>query len=68
MTALLIIVLWWAIGTASFIYWWTSEFDLTVCSGIGSLFAGSVGPIAFFIGWCIHGEARLPTVLMKARK
>lgn len=53
---LFLVVLWWVIGSASFIYWWTSEYDLTLCSAIGSLAAGVCGPITFFIGWCIHGK------------
>jgi hypothetical protein len=64
-----LMVLWWVAGTASFIYWWTSELDLTVGAGMGSLVVGFLGPVAFFMGWLIHGKSsQSTTVLMKARK
>ena len=63
-----LMVLWWVIGSASFIYWWTSEFDLTLSAGMGSVVAGLAGPIAFLIGWAIHGKSGESVVLMKARK
>ena len=61
-------VLWWVIGSASFVYWWTSEFDLTRSAGMGSVVVGLTGPIAFLIGWVIHGKSSESVVLMKARK
>jgi hypothetical protein len=64
---LFLVVLWWVVGSASFIYWWTSEYDLTLAAAIGSLAAGVCGPITFFIGWRIHGESRPPIILIKAR-
>ena len=50
-------VFWVVAGTASFIYWWTSEFDATVGTiifgtAIGCLF----GPLAFPVGWMIHAR------------
>lgn len=62
-----LVILWWAIGTASFIYWWTGEHDLTLSASFMSLFVGITGPIAFFMGWLIHGKSK-PVVLIKARK
>ena len=63
-----LMVLWWVIGSASFIYWWTSELDLTIGAGMGSVGVGFLGPIAFLVGWLIHGKSSSPIVLIKARK
>lgn len=66
-----LLVLWWVTGSASFIYWWASSLDLTLVNGFLSVLVGIFGPIAFFMGWLIHGKSNTrakPIVLIKARK
>jgi hypothetical protein len=56
----LIAFVWYAFGVASFIFWWTREFDLTT-EEIGTcLYAGLLGPIAWILGSTIHGETVTP--------
>lgn len=44
-------VLWWGIGTASFIWWWRERFPLTVGDAVLAALYGSMGPIMFVISW-----------------
>jgi uncharacterized membrane protein YhfC len=59
-------ILWAASGLASFIYWWTKDYDLTIkeifVPGILTFFAG---PLAYLIGYSIHGKHR--SVILKKR-
>lgn len=68
----LIIVSWVLSGSASFVYWWTTEFDLTVSDILGSLAIGFLmGPFAYVAGWLIHGKPSgnsKPFVVMKKIK
>lgn len=68
----LILVAWVLSGSASFVYWWTTENDLTVSDILGSLGIGLlIGPFAYVAGWLIHGkpsENSKPFVVMKKRK
>lgn len=61
----LIPVAWWASGVASFVYWWTYDFDLTRKDLAVGLFCGLLsGPILFLWNWCWHGaEPWKPTTL-----
>lgn len=52
---------WWAVGFASFIYWWTKDDDLEWRHVPLAVLAGSMGPMAFAAGWSIHGEGVGPT-------
>jgi hypothetical protein len=61
-------LLWAAVGFVSFCYWWTKDTDLTRQDIAGGIFAGLVfGPVAFIVGWMIHGGSR-DKVLWKQRK
>lgn len=52
----LIVVSWVLSGSASFVFWWTTEYDLTVSVILGSLAVGFlIGPFAYVLGWLIHG-------------
>jgi len=50
-------------------YWWTTEFDLTIWSLFGSIIVGVVfGPVAWIIGMLIHRDRTAsPIVIMKSR-
>lgn len=56
---------WWIVGMSSFIYWWTKDYDLDINAAGGALIIGVAGPIAFFIGWLVHGDT--DKVLIKKR-
>lgn len=50
----LVVGLWVASGWASFVYWWTWEWDYTTDDRKVAAAAALVGPLAWFIGWHIH--------------
>jgi len=67
---ILMVIIWCATGTGSFIYWWTRDHDFTL--GVEVLIAfgcGIVGPVAFLLGWSIHGGKKIgePPVIVKKR-
>ena len=64
-------IIWYIIGISSFIYWWTTDYDLelNVSLILGLIIIGLVGPIAFLIGYSIHGKPNPKAiVLIKKRK
>lgn len=58
-------LLWYLVGSASFIYWWTKDSDLSTKEIIFVVLSGFIGPLAFLAGWAIHGNSR---VIMRRRK
>jgi len=64
---LLSILLWWVIGSGSFLYWWTIDYDFTTKEFITFVFAGVLGPTGFIVGWCIHGDKSSGKILIKRR-
>lgn len=65
----LVMLAWYAIGVASFVYWWTSEFDLKPQDVAFGAIVGIVGPFVFLLGWIIHGDSLgNASILMKKRK
>jgi hypothetical protein len=56
MIVLLAILLWWAVGVAGFVFWWTNEHDLEIGDLTLGVIAGVMGPLTWPIGWCIHGD------------
>ena len=61
-------LLWYACGVASFIFWWTKEFELTTDDLIFALFIGFFGPIAFGMGWTVHGDDTVKDRVIKKRR
>lgn len=59
-TALIIIGIagWLISGYKSFVYWWTHDYDFTNDEISAALFVSLIGPIAFIIGWFIHGNIK----------
>lgn len=51
-----IIAGWWAIGVAGFIYWWRNDHDLKLSDCFFAAIAGVTGPLAWLIGWAVHGH------------
>lgn len=66
----LLFILWFISGAASFVYWWTKEFDFTWEEFPLMIFGGAFGPLCFIIGWLVCNGRILETkdrVLFKKR-
>jgi hypothetical protein len=59
----LIAFVWYAFGVASFIFWWTSDHDLTTDEIVSCFCAGLLGPITWIVR-VAHGE---PVTLVRKR-
>lgn len=60
------ILTWLVIGASSFIYWWTTEFDLTTDEILPIIAASLIGPGSFLMGACIHSN-KSKKVLIRQR-
>lgn len=47
---------WYITGCLSFAHWWTRDFKFTRRDIPLMLFAGTIGPFSFLVGWSIHGR------------
>lgn len=47
---ILYFTLWYLSGVTSFVYWYTTEFDLTLQAAMVGLAIGTIGPLAFPVG------------------
>jgi hypothetical protein len=45
---------WYATGVAGFAYWW--PYHLTAGELPAALYAGTIGPLAWALGYLIHGR------------
>jgi hypothetical protein len=61
-------VVWYAVGLASFAWWWTKERDLTLRDVETMLFAGFLGPVGFLICWWFDMQRRLPHRVLLPRR
>jgi uncharacterized membrane protein len=52
---LTLVIVWYVLGVAGFIYWWTSEYDLTMGNLVSGCIFGVIGPVTWIVGWSIHG-------------
>lgn len=61
---------WYVIGVLSFIFWWTKDYNITVFEVPLTLLIGIIGPIAFLIGWVVHGDMSYKDskILIKKRR
>jgi hypothetical protein len=64
---ILLLILWYLIGVASFIYQWTAQYDFATGDIIFAIICGSLGPIAFLISWKVIGLAD-GSVIIRKRK
>lgn len=62
-----ICIAWYVVGLLSFIFWWTTDEDLTLASLVFGCLVAISGPVAFVAGAIIHGRSGGP-VLLKRRK
>jgi len=58
--AFIIGILWYMIGMRGFIFWWRSELDLTGYSLPTMTVAACLGPLAWIVGYFIHGRSSEP--------
>jgi prolipoprotein diacylglyceryltransferase len=68
MIIIALLVIWYAIGISSFIYWWTKDYNFEAFHLFVAMFMGVVGPLAFIVGMSIHGGFSGSRVLIKKRK
>jgi TctA family transporter len=61
------LVAWYLTGVVSFIYWWTTKYNLEVRDLVMTLMMGVFGPIVFIIGFSTD-ETLKEKVLIKKRK
>lgn len=59
-------LIWYFVGVVSFIYWWTSEHDFTTAEVFLAGMAGVCGPLAFLIGYFVHGNS--PKFILKRKR
>lgn len=62
------LVLWYCIGVAGFVFWFTKDHDIGIFEAVVGLFAGIMGPFAWPFGYWIHGDRSKPIVLIKKRR
>lgn len=65
-------IAWWCVGAFGFVFWWTTECDLTPVDLVTMVFVGAGGPLTWVVGAGIHGRRdarpqREPLVLIKRR-
>ena len=61
------VLVWWMIGVAGFLFWWTKEFSFN-SDEIGiAILVGFIGPLAWVIGVFTHHGPSKPRVLIKKR-
>ena len=53
-TLIIIIITWVLCGVFGFIYWWTTEYDLTVNEIHLIIFSACMGPISLIVGYIVH--------------
>lgn len=53
---IIIILLWLFTGWLGFVYWWTTDCNYTTDDIPVSLIISLAGPLAWPIGWLVHGE------------
>jgi hypothetical protein len=56
MMIITIVLIWWAIGVWSHVYWLRNQYDYKTNDIPTSLFAGLIGPLSFFVGWTVYGN------------
>ena len=65
---LIVLLLWYLSGVASFIYWWTKDFDFELRYIPVAMLSGLIGPLAFVLGAFFHGDGVWPSkIIIKKR-
>ena len=64
-----LLIAWWLIGAVSYVFWWTTEFDLTTEEIPTVCLMGMPGPFSFLFGWMIHRRrTKRPGILIERRR
>lgn len=62
-----LLLLWYVVGIAGYVYWWTSEFNLDLGDALFGLVIGALGIFTWPIGWAVHSKSSA-RILMKHRR
>ena len=52
---IVIMLIWWVVGVAGFIFWWSKDWELEKSDLIFGIFIGLMGPLTWVAGWFLHG-------------
>ena len=63
----LFIAVWWACGSASFVYWWTTKWDFTTDEIGVAVVSGLIGPFNYLVEQNQFGPKTPPVVLLPCR-
>lgn len=58
------VIIWLVLGMSGFIFWYGKENDITTVDLVVALSISTVGPLAWLIGFIIHGKG---IVIIKKR-
>ena len=59
---------WIIVGLWGFIYWWTTEYDLTMSEIFILIIGALMGPMSWLAGYIIHGKPKDKSkILVKKR-
>lgn len=61
------VLVWYAVGFWSHIYWVRNKYDYTTEYLGASLMAGITGPLSFWIGWSVYGNTSEAKILLRKR-
>lgn len=61
------VFVWWLVGFAGFIFWWTSKHALLATDLLLAILAGFTGPFAWLAGYCIHGPISSGKIIIEKR-
>jgi hypothetical protein len=62
------LLVWLLSGAASFVYWWTKDYDLTTGNLPTLLIASLIGPLAFWVGWSIHSKEGTRVLVSRSKE
>ena len=63
---IIIVLLWWASGITSMVYWWTKDFDLELGEFVSFCFVAlPLGPLWYIVCWLWANDESPPKVLFK---
>lgn len=66
MIYIIVSLVWWIVGVASFVYWWTKNYDFRAEDSVIAILVGFFGPVAFIVGWAMDGNSK--KIIIKRRE
>lgn len=69
MLTFFVVVSWWVVGVAGFVFWWTKDHNLELKDMLLSFGVGLLGPFSWVYGCSIHGQPQefMSKVIIKKR-